>query len=877
MNINRLCYVLPADSDAGDGNPKKNTAVQLNRLCYVLPTDSESDVAKPSPKKHRPEKSSRNCNDQILALLNRIVKPLYGSATSFCCGSQKKRGKPANCSGVFHDAPGMRLSRRNNGDNNHAHNNNPRIFSYAELYIGSNGFSPKELLGSGGFGRVYKAALPSDGSLVAVKCLAEKGEHFEKTFAAELVAVAHLRHRNLVRLRGWCVHEDQLLLVYDYMPNRSLDRLLFAPSTTNQKNRQRVGSTLDWERRKKIIRGLAAALFYLHEQLETQIIHRDVKSSNVMLDSNFNARLGDFGLARWLEHNFDSNISTDHDHNGFERVSSRSSFNSNSNSMRNHQFRLAETTRIGGTIGYLPPESFQRKYIATAKSDVFSFGIVALEIASGRRAVDLAYPDDQIVLLDRVRRLADEGSLLQAVDSRLPDGSFSLSDMEILIHLGLLCTLHDPKSRPNMRWIVEMLSGNVIGKLPTLPSFKSQPLYISVSGSNTSRSKSLTTSSNDTQTSAIFITANVETLYLTAEPETQTENTSKIKASNTSSRRHQFNPFPTVETPREISYKEIISATNNFSDDRRVAEVDFGTSYHGFLENRYHVVVKRLNMKTCPALRARFSTELQNVGRLRHRNLVQLRGWCTEQGEMLVVYDYMATRLLSHLLFHNHDICLNWHQRYNIIKSLASAILYLHEEWDEQVIHRHITSASIALDLDTNPRLTSFALAEFLTRNEHGHHVETDKSKSVRGIFGYMSPEYMESGDANTAADIYSFGVVVLEIVTGQMAVDFRRPEVLLVRKLHEFESKKREMEELVDVRLDGEYDYEEFSRLVKLGLACTRSKPEARPSIRQIMSILDGNDSGFIQGRKEGGEEWRQRNAAALALTRRIQALGIQ
>lgn len=195
---------------------------------------------------------------------------------------------------------------------------------------------------------------------MAVKCLAERGERFEKTFAAELVAVAHLRHRNLVQLRGWCIHEDQLLLVYDYMPNRSLDRTLF-------KRTDKTGSImmLNWERRRNIVNGLAAALFYLHEQLETQIIHRDIKTSNVMLDSNYNARLGDFGLARWLEHEVD----------GYQVRTS---------SVKNCQFQLAETTRIGGTIGYLPPESFQRLSIPTAKSDVFSFGIVVLEIVSGR-------------------------------------------------------------------------------------------------------------------------------------------------------------------------------------------------------------------------------------------------------------------------------------------------------------------------------------------------------------------------------------------------------------------------------------------------------------------------------------------------------------
>ncbi|KAJ9701048.1 hypothetical protein PVL29_006411 [Vitis rotundifolia] len=705
--------------------------------------------------------------------------------------------------------------------------NNPRIFSFSELYIGSNGFCEDEVLGSGGFGKVFRAVLPSDGTVVAVKCVAEKGEPFEKTFVAELVAVAQLRHRNLVRLRGWCVHEEQLLLVYDYMPNRSLDRILF--------RRPENSLLLGWERRRRIVGGLAAALYYLHEQLETQIIHRDVKTSNVMLDSHYNARLGDFGLARWLEHELE--------------------IETKSNSMRHHQFRLAETTRIGGTIGYLPPESFQKRSMTTAKSDVFSFGIVVLEVVSGRRAVDLTYPDDQIILLDWIRRLSDEGKLLQVGDNRLPDGSYRLSDMERLIHLGLLCTLHNPHSRPNMKWIVETLSSQSSTRLPALPSFQSHPLYISLSSPTTG-----------------------ETIYATAE----NGRISETNSSN-SSRCQQSSIFPMVQTPQEISYKEIASATNNFSESQRVAELDFGTAYHGFLDNGFHVLVKRLGMKTCPALRARFSNELQNLGRLRHRNLVQLHGWCTEQGEMLVIYDYLSNRLLSHLLFHldNKKIhsTLHWRHRYNIIKSLACAILYLHEEWDEQVIHRNITSSAIIIDADMNPRLSSFALAEFLTRNEHGHHQVTDPTRSVRGIFGYMSPEYMESGEATPMADVYSFGMVVLEVVTGQMAVDFRWPGVLLVKRVRELAERKKPLEEMADWRLDGEYDQEELVRLIKLGMACTRSKPELRPSMGQIVSILDGNDKFFMEERqnKERSEEWKQRNACSLSLIKRIQALGIQ
>ncbi|KAL0456753.1 UNVERIFIED_CONTAM: Receptor like protein kinase S.2 [Sesamum latifolium] len=567
--------------------------MHLKSFCFILPAefDEPGEVHRRKVEKlSGKESSSWGCSTPALDFLRRYLQRFFGLKwVSFCHEEVTKK----QFSGVFFDAEGVQIQEKVGGEN-------PRIFSYSELYIGSNGFNESEVLGSGGFGRVYRAVLPSDGTVVAVKCLAERGESFEKTFMAELVAVAHLRHRNLVRLRDG-IHNEELLLVYDYMPNRSLDRVLF-------RRPENVDSApLTWERRKKIVNGLAAALNYLHEQLETQIIHRDVKTSNVMLDSHFNARLGDFGLARWLEHDLQYKPKTPP-------------------VLKNRRFRLEETTRIGGTIGYLPPESFQKRSVATAKSDVFSFGIVVLEVVSGRRAVDLTYPDDQIILLDWIRRLSDEGALLQAGDTRLQDGSYKLSEMEQLIRLGLMCTSHDPQSRPSMKWVMEVLSGNIYGKLPDLPSFQSHPLYISLSSatntstSNTAATKSSRTTSASTTAfhSSDFVSANAETIYVSAESDTS----SIVPSSN---RCQPKKTFPVVETPRVITYEEIISATNNFSDSHRVAEVDFGTAYHGFLENRYHVIVKRLGMKTCPALRMRFANEFQNLGRLRHRNLVQLR------------------------------------------------------------------------------------------------------------------------------------------------------------------------------------------------------------------------------------------------------------
>ncbi|KAK1257905.1 Receptor like protein kinase S.2 [Acorus gramineus] len=771
---------------------------QLSRLCFTLPSDAEEILP---PEVHPKSPETRR----------HVRRPLV----RFRSGRRRQKQ-------VFYDIPGVIDSTAAAGEREKVTCDCPKIFTYNELYVASNGFSESELLGGGGFGRVYRAVLPSDGTVVAVKRVASKvnEEQIKKTFAAELSAVAQLRHRNLVRLRGWCVHDRQLLLVYDFMPNRSLDRCLFKGGSS--------ASPPPWETRRRVVTGLAAALFYLHDQLEAQIIHRDVKTSNVMLDSGFNARLGDFGLARWLEHDDD----TEPPKKSYSVKGDR-------------QFCATNTSGIGGTIGYLPPESLQRNgaTTATAKTDVFGFGIVALEVASGRRAVDLSYPEEQLFLLDWVRSLSDDGTVLNAGDGRLPDNSYDLTEMQQLLHVGLLCTLHDPQSRPTMKWVMEVLSGSLIGQLPSLPSFKAQPLYITLSTTT--------------------VSANINTLIF-----------------NTTESGYGSIDHPVIDTPQEIPYAEIFAITDGFSESRMVAEMDFGTGYCGLLRNRYHVLVKRLDLKTSTALRSRFVMELLNLGRLRHRHLVQLRGWCTEQGEMLVVYDYLPGNLLSSLLFSHHHtqqrIVLPWHHRYNIVKSLASAMLYLHEEWDEQVIHRNITSSAIVLDLDMNPRLARFALAEFLTRNDTSHH---HRQSPVQGIFGYMSPEYLGTGEATTAADIYSLGVVMLEIVTGRMAVDFRSPEVLLVNRVHRLVATGTPVMDVVDSRLDGEFNCQELVRLVKLGIVCTRSDPEQRPSARQIISILDGNDE-FLKYetscRLEGKEEWEEKNACYLSLINRIQALGI-
>ncbi|XP_024526486.1 L-type lectin-domain containing receptor kinase IV.2 [Selaginella moellendorffii] len=291
----------------------------------------------------------------------------------------------------------------------------PSELSYRDLKSATANFDPKNLLGSGGFGNVYAGLLPGDGSPVAVKRIGENSRQGEREFLAEVEIITKLSHRNLVHLRGWCCRSRELLLVYEFMPNGSLDKAI----ATN--------SSLDWSKRYEIICGLAAALLYLHEECEERIVHRDVKPSNVMLDAGFNARLGDFGLARLIDRK-----------------------------------REARTTAIAGTFGYLAPELNITGQCTTA-SDVYSFGIVLLEVASGKKP----FFDDYTVLGEWIWELYRKRSLVEAADPAL-GGVFDGGEMESVLTIGLACSDPSPRNRPTMRQVVNSLKGNA----PALPELR---------------------------------------------------------------------------------------------------------------------------------------------------------------------------------------------------------------------------------------------------------------------------------------------------------------------------------------------------------------------------------------------------------------------
>ncbi|KAL4581021.1 hypothetical protein LXL04_017227 [Taraxacum kok-saghyz] len=290
----------------------------------------------------------------------------------------------------------------------------PKRFPYQELAISTGEFSENEKLGEGGFGAVYRGFLQKLGTHVAVKRVSKSSKQGIKEYASEVKIISRLRHRNLVQLIGWCHEKGELLLVYEFMENGSLDLHLFEAK-----------SLLTWDRRYKIAHGLASALMYLHEEWEQCVLHRDIKSSNVMLDSNFNAKLGDFGLAKLVDHE-----------------------------------KGSKTTILAGTLGYMAPECVVTGQ-ATKESDVFSFGVVALEVACGRKPIMYKSQENQIVLVEWVWGLYEIGTLFEAVDQRL-GSEYEEEEIKRLMIVGLWCTHPNPDLRPSMRQVICHTPGPVV-------------------------------------------------------------------------------------------------------------------------------------------------------------------------------------------------------------------------------------------------------------------------------------------------------------------------------------------------------------------------------------------------------------------------------
>ncbi|ONI01793.1 hypothetical protein PRUPE_6G159000 [Prunus persica] len=322
-------------------------------------------------------------------------------------------------------------SDRSTGDVNGLQNdgklgNNLTVFRYASVVAATTNFSEENKLGQGGFGPVYKGKLVT-GREIAVKRLSRCSGQGTSEFKNELILISELQHTNLVQLFGFCIHGEERMLIYAYMPNKSLDYFLFDSTRA---------TLLDWTKRFNIIEGIAQGLLYLHKYSRMRVIHRDLKASNILLDEYMKPKISDFGLARIFTHNE----------------------------------LEASTNRIVGTYGYMSPE-YAMEGIFSIKSDVYSFGVLMLEIISGRRNSSFYIADHVLNIVGYAWELWKEGRGLELMDPTLKD---SCTEDQLLrcFQVGLLCVEENAADRPSMSDVVSMLTTETISlPLPTRPAF----------------------------------------------------------------------------------------------------------------------------------------------------------------------------------------------------------------------------------------------------------------------------------------------------------------------------------------------------------------------------------------------------------------------
>jgi len=301
------------------------------------------------------------------------------------------------------------------------------LMDISALRSATGDFAESNKLGEGGFGAVYKGTLP-DGSEIAVKRLSDSSTQGGEELKNELDLVAKLKHKNLVSLVGVCLEQQERLLVYEFVPNRSLDLILFDTVKREQ---------LDWEKRYRIINGIARGLQYLHEDSHPRVVHRDLKASNILLDANMNPKISDFGLARIFGRDQTQGV----------------------------------TSNVVGTHGYMAPEYVMRGNYSV-KSDVFSFGVVVLEILTGRKNEGSSNSRHQSQgLMAMIWEHWTAGRVAEIIDPAM-NGVFSEDDARKCVQIGLLCVQGNPVDRPVMSSVVMMLGSDTVSlQVPSKPEF----------------------------------------------------------------------------------------------------------------------------------------------------------------------------------------------------------------------------------------------------------------------------------------------------------------------------------------------------------------------------------------------------------------------
>ncbi|KAL8238927.1 hypothetical protein R6Q59_015494 [Mikania micrantha] len=588
------------------------------------------------------------------------------------------------------------------------------------IVTATNNFDPTSVIGCGGFGRVYRGelSLPNGPITVAFKKLDRRLGQGNTEFWREIMMLSRYKHENLISLMHYAIEGDEMILVHEYASRGSLDRYL-----TN-------ATTLTWMQRLKICVGVARGLHFLHDPKSTQqrVLHRDIKSANILLDENWTAKVSDFGLSKLGPAN------------------------------QPHSYLISQ---VVGTPGYCDPLYLELGFLSK-ESDVYSFGVVLFEILCGRLCYEQRNHELTEILVPNWRRSYDENRLDEIILSDLKD-QMDPGSMESFSAIAYHCVKKAHEERPTMAEIVKELELSLKLQMSFMKDFD----------------------------------------HL------------------------------------KIQMKDIVTATNNFDPTSVIGCGGFGRVYRGeisFPNGPITLAFKKLDHRLGQG-NTEFWKEIMMLSRYKHENLISLMHYAVEGDEMILVYEYASRGSLDRYL--SNASTLTWTQRLKICVGVAQGLHFLHDpkSTQQRVLHRDIKSANILLDENWTAKVSDFGLSKLGPANQtHSYLI----SHTV-GTPGYCDPLYWELGFLSKESDIYSFGVVLFEILCGRLCYEQRNHELteILVPKWRRSYDENR-LDEIILRCLKDQMDPGSLETFSAIAYRCVKKAREDRPILAEIVEKLE-------------------------------------
>lgn len=736
-----------------------------------------------------------------------------------------------------------------------------RLFSIKEIRLATHDFDEDLVLGRGGFGKVYKGLL-NDGVIntVAVKRLNRASRQGAKEFWTEIEMHSNFRHSHLVSLIGYCDEKEEMILVYEYMPHGTLSDHLYK----NYRNGLVVSQPLSWERRLKICIGVARGLDYLHTGtgLQQRVIHRDVKSSNILLDHHWEAKVSDFGLSTIGP----ANQSCSH-----------------------------VSTNVKGTFGYIDPEYFLTHRL-TRKSDVYAFGVVLFEVLCGRRAVDMRIDEEQQALARYAHRCIQEGTIDQIIDSTLR-GQISKDCLKVFVEIGDQCLHYQHHIRPTMADVIAKLefamdlqkrtrsSADYVPFMDTGRLLEDQENNDTLevvenleddigtvvcnqeddNGRIVGNQRNFPSSKMKDKSMLKFVAKKVFKAIFKDKKDIAKKNTDKGTSSGWKPNNlESFGSARTVSTKfsssvpcslseeteiRQFSFLKIQEATNSLDAGLILSHGRQGVVFTGHLDcDETKVVIKELKLTSQKRGYESFRNEILHT-KINHFHVLPLIGFCRyDVYELYLVSKYMSNGSLDYHLRNKNGTPLKWNLRLQICIGVAKGLNYLHRGIIDQIMtHGRVKPSKILLDENWMPKVSGYGLWKLETSlmSSNTYLLYDDTFSPFAGLerWAYMSPEQKAHELLTTKSDVYSMGVVLLNVL-----FDWRRS----VKSFAYFNAqetlydwvqmniRERRLVSYIDSYVAGKVTSECFVEIIDIALHCLMKDKDERPSMEDVVKRLE-------------------------------------